>query len=274
MVQRSVAELQNPEYTGENRCVPCTVVNAVLTVALAAIVAAVASWLAGPPAAAVGSVAVLVVGALAIWLRGYLVPGTPTLTKRYMPAWMLAWFGKEPAPTAASEPPAIEDVESVLVGLGVLEFREDVDDLRFTDAFERDLDDALEALDAAVEPGDVTEPLGLHGEQFEFTEYGDAVAITREGRRVAKWPSRTALLIDAAAARVFAEYDPDWAARPPEQRSELVAAARLFVEECPDGSAAELSEETVESCCSTHEVVTIRCTESGDRLFEEPVRGG
>ncbi|EMA05294.1 hypothetical protein C439_00805 [Haloferax mediterranei ATCC 33500] len=37
-----------------------------------------------------------------IYLRGYLVPGTPTLTKRYLPPEVLRWFGKDPEPALAS----------------------------------------------------------------------------------------------------------------------------------------------------------------------------
>jgi hypothetical protein len=36
-------------------------------------------------------------GSLAlVYLRGYLVPGTPAFTKRYFPDWLLAWFDKTP----------------------------------------------------------------------------------------------------------------------------------------------------------------------------------
>ena len=44
----------------------------------------------------------LVVALAAIWLRGYLVPGTPELTKRYLPERALALFGKAPAATGAA----------------------------------------------------------------------------------------------------------------------------------------------------------------------------
>lgn len=78
---------REPEYTGENRCMPCTVLNAALALALTV------------AAAAFGPVTALVVfvGSFAsIYFRGYLVPGTPELTKRYLPARVLALFGKAP----------------------------------------------------------------------------------------------------------------------------------------------------------------------------------
>lgn len=85
------ATLRQPEYTGENRCPPCTVVNAVI--------AAVGSVTVGVVASPVAGAVALAVGAAAIWLRGYLVPYTPQLTKRYLPERVLAWFGKAESPT-------------------------------------------------------------------------------------------------------------------------------------------------------------------------------
>ena len=79
--------IREPEYTGENRCVPCTVLNVVLAVALTA-----ATAVFGPVVAAV----VLVASLGSIYYRGYLVPGTPELTKRYLPDRVLRLFGKAP----------------------------------------------------------------------------------------------------------------------------------------------------------------------------------
>jgi len=45
---------------------------------------------------------VFIASVILIHLRGYLVPGTPTLTKRYLPDDVLQLFGKEPARPAQS----------------------------------------------------------------------------------------------------------------------------------------------------------------------------
>ncbi|MFW6382462.1 MAG: hypothetical protein ACOCZD_00305 [Haloferacaceae archaeon] len=79
--------IREPEYTGANRCIPCTVLNGILAVALTA-----AAAVFGPVAAAV----VLVASLGSIYYRGYLVPGTPELTKRYLPDRVLRVFGKAP----------------------------------------------------------------------------------------------------------------------------------------------------------------------------------
>jgi len=79
--------VHKPEYTGENRCIPCTVLNVILAAALTAASAAF-----GPVVAA----AVFVASLGSIYYRGYLVPGTPKLTKRYLPDRVLRLFGKAP----------------------------------------------------------------------------------------------------------------------------------------------------------------------------------
>jgi len=82
-----VERLGRPEYTGENRCLPCTVLNAAIAVGAAALLSRRSR-----PA---GGAALLAALGL-IYLRGYLVPGTPTLTRRYLPESVLAAFGKRP----------------------------------------------------------------------------------------------------------------------------------------------------------------------------------
>lgn len=82
-----IKTLRQPEYTGENRCKPCTLLNLTIAVILSSVIAR-KSKLGG--ALAIG------VSIAHIYLRGYLVPGTPTVTKRYLPPAVLRWFGKKP----------------------------------------------------------------------------------------------------------------------------------------------------------------------------------
>ena len=114
-----VHRLRQPEYTGENRCTPCTVVNIAIAVVVSGLVATVF-----PPAA----VAVFVASVVAIYLRGYLVPGTPTLTKRYLPDSVLKLFDKYDPP----EPPALDDdadIEAFLLDVEAVEECRDGTDL-------------------------------------------------------------------------------------------------------------------------------------------------
>jgi len=114
----SITRYQNPEYTGANRCLPCTITN--VTVAA---VGALALGLVAPPLGAPSFLGAL----LTIYLRGYLVPGTPTFTRRCFPDWLLAVFDKpDPAPRSV-------DVEETLGAAGVLEDGDD--DLILAPAF-------------------------------------------------------------------------------------------------------------------------------------------
>ena len=134
-----MTSLRQPEYTGRNRCWACTTVNCIIAVALAAVLSALSVVLATPPIPAVIGVVVLILSGLAIWLRGYLIPGTSTLTKRYMPARTLAWFDNATATRSGpgTVGPASSDsdtLEAQLVEAGILVHRSD-DELCLTDRF-------------------------------------------------------------------------------------------------------------------------------------------
>jgi hypothetical protein len=79
----------------------------VLNIAIAGALTVSAALLATPLAGAV----VLVASLSAIYLRGYLVPGTPELTKRHAPGRLLRLFGKAPE---LPEPGETVDVEEYL----------------------------------------------------------------------------------------------------------------------------------------------------------------
>jgi hypothetical protein len=93
------------------------------------ILAAVASIAVGTFSIPVG-IAIAGLSATIIYLRGYLVPGTPTLTKRYFPDQVLRWFDK----TLGTTVDTTLDTEDQLRTLGVVE--ETNGDLSLTDSFE------------------------------------------------------------------------------------------------------------------------------------------
>lgn len=106
-----VDRLHQPEYTGENRCIPCTVVNVVIAAGVSALVAVGSTFFGA-------SVFALSIGT--IYFRGYLVPGTPTLTKRYFPERVLRWFDKDATTPIADETTKI-DPEQVLLDASAVE---------------------------------------------------------------------------------------------------------------------------------------------------------
>jgi len=283
--------LRRPEYTGENRCLPCTVLN----VALAAVGAVAVGALVAVELAA----AVLIVALAAIWLRGYLVPGTPALTKRYLPERVLGWFGKGRDPG----PPAEFDAESYLLSVGALVETADGSDLAFAPWFEsawrthlaalRDAADtefgASPATDGAIgastataetapdgtrpaAPADVAALAGLTGideDGLSLRWRGEPGFAHAGDERIGHWESRSAFLADVAADRALTTQLDDWASLPLVSRSGVLGALRLFVERCPTCEGpVQLEERVVESCCSSYEVVAGRCTACNARLFE------
>ncbi|WP_101296650.1 hypothetical protein [Halegenticoccus soli] len=257
-IRSEVGRLRRPEYTGENRCLPCTIVNLGLTA-----VGAVALGLVSPAA----GVAFALVAAVAIYLRGYLVPGTPALTKRYFPARVLRWFGKDPAASAAdvdAVDPSEIDVEERLTAVGAVEPAGD--DLRVAPAFEREwrraVDDALEAPERRA-----GELLGLTKPGIEIRS--DGCAVTDGGSEAARWRSREALLADLGAAPLLRERIPEWDSLGRATQGRLLAGLRVFLPFCPtcDGTPT-FERETVESCCHVAEVIVYDCDGCGARLLE------
>ena len=266
--RRAVDALRNPEYTGENRCLPCTVLNVVL---VAAVGAGLGGWLA--PAAGIAAVTV---GLGLVYARGYVVPGTPLLTRRFLPDTVLAYFehgGPETNPPA-SDGDTEFDPEAELLEAEALAPCLDRDDLcldsLFRTKWRSEMIAAAEDLDNAVYrllPPSFDEPV-----EVEFR--GQAVVTQVSGATIAEWPSRAAFIADAAGAAALAEADSKWANRGFAERTKLLGGLRLWLDRCSvcDGHV-ELSEETVESCCRSVDVVEAACTSCGARIFEAQLPG-
>ena len=263
-----VDRVRVPEYTGENRCQPCTVVNAIIAVVLAAIVGLV--W---PPA----GILALVIFAAAIYLRGYLVPGTPALTAEYLPERVLAWFGKAEAvgeTETAGEPAEEVDVEELLSAADVVEEDPEVDDLRLTDRFHevwwrrirqlREGGGAEERLAAIID---------VDPDELEVGGDGDRFVVSFEGEPIGRWDSDAAFYADLAVEPTLGEWIPEWETLGDRTRTELIAGLRAFLEECP-ACEAELEpvEDVRKSCCSTYVSVDVDCEACGARVFSGSYR--
>lgn len=250
------ARVRRPEYTGENRCLPCTAVNLVIAAGLTG-----ATALVSPPAA----VAVAGVSLASIYFRGYLVPGTPELTKRYLPERVLGWFGKAETPA-----PVADDFDAIafLDRTGVV--------------IERDgdaaLDPAFEAAlaEAALELGDETAAteaaaalIDADPERVSFAAVGDSWRVRLDGSPLGRWESRVAFVADLAAHATLSEWTDEWETVPGAARGRTLAAVRACLETCPVCAGdIELGTETVASCCREYEVVAATCTDCDARLFE------
>jgi len=258
-----VHRFRQPEYTGENRCVPCTVLNLAIAVVVVGLVSLVS-----PPV----GVVVFVASVAAIYLRGYLVPGTPTLTKRYFPDSVLRLFDKHDVP----EPPAVEDdddVEAFLLDVGAVEECRDGTDLCLTEDFRKAWNDRIER---HRERGDedgradaLFDGLDVDRDRVRVEPHGDAYEAYIDDTRVGQWESRAAYLADIAAEEEFRERHPAWSRLGFDQRTEVLGALRLWLERCPEcDGPVTLGEETVESCCRSIDVIAATCEACGSRVFE------
>ncbi|WP_254763754.1 hypothetical protein [Natrinema marinum] len=248
----TLARLERPEYIGENRCTPCTAVNVVLSFALAAAIGAAASPFAGALALGVSLVLVR--------LRGYLIPGTPTLTRRYLPEPVLERFGKSPAsaPTVETVTPA--ELASVLTAADVA--TDGTDELRLTPSFRARWDDRLSS-DGATTPGRdaVRSALGVD----DVDRLGDA-SFELEGRQRVGWVSPAALAADAAAAAELEDRIDGWDRLEADERRDLLTGLRLLRDRCPACSGPVVATtERLEHCCRRPRIAVRAACDACDR---------
>lgn len=264
----TLSRWKRPEYTGLNRCFPCAVVNSLIAVVLAVSSVAVVSATGSQWGIPVGT-SILVGSLLLIYFNGYLIPGTPELTKRYLPRRVLAAFGK--AGGLRSDGRFDPDAELRAAGLIV----EGPDDLQLLPEFERAwwvaIDD-IGAADMSVE-AEILQRLAVLGgfdvDELELDDGPRSFQAWYGDELVASWESRAACIADVAAADIVSEYDRWWDERPLAMQAELLGALRLFLERCPvcHGSVT-LSHEVVSSCCYDYDVVATTCGDCNARLFE------
>ncbi|KTG27193.1 hypothetical protein [Haloferax profundi] len=262
--------IHQPEYTGENRCIPCTVVNVLIAATMSIVLGIVWAPLA---------LASFVVFASVVYIRGYLVPGTPTLTKRYLPDRVLRWFDKEPTPgdEVGTDSDAMLDVdgspeldvEAVLQGARALEQCDDVDDLCLTDDFETAWTREIQRTDDAVVRRRLAAMLGIDTDRISLEDRDRWFVAIVGGTHVGRWESHGALIADMAADAVLEDRIDDWDALTNDHRSALARGIRVYLDQCPDcGGPVQFTEETAESCCRSWQVLVTRCDDCGSRLFE------
>ena len=203
-----------------------------------------------------GGLIVLTGGLGAIYFRGYLVPGTPTLTMRYFPPWLLELFGKELELRETLQPVAGVAVRATPEGG------------RLVGSFAAAWDDRIESIrDEGVTDADVATLLGVD----EASNVGEAAYVVDGGLR--RWLSPSALLADAAAAGVLSERGGDeWASLDPDERVATLRDLRKLLGYCPlcDGDLDNQETETVETCCTESErVLMATCVGCDVRLIED-----
>lgn len=246
--------IKRPGYTGENRCWPCTAVNAVL-LGIVSIAVAIVS----PPLA----VAVATFGAAGIWLRGYLVPYTPEFAPRLVAA--LPWdpFHDESEADGGSLADGLTDdaaigqsadgeaVLAALVENGVIEVDEETDQLFLSRSFERRWHEEMAELTAASDRDLADAAASI------VTEAADRSIVTSRGRTHIVLEGESSAATDelwlqrpVAVAEVAAVYALEDLGAPRELRRLAARPLCTFLETCPE-CEEELVEGNQHGCCGT-----------------------
>jgi hypothetical protein len=252
--------IRRPEYTGANRCMPCTITNLIIAVVI--------SGFLGIYSLPVG-VSLFVVFLGMIYLRGYLIPYTPVLTKQYFPESLLRFFDKQQTENLDSES-GLVDVENTLREMGIIEPCESSDDICLNETFEQRWKHRMRNLQQDKSRKEaIASLLEVSEEKTSTRTFGSAVVVHFENQQVGQWESEPALSADIAANEELSESYSTWDAVDPINRGRILSSLRMFLEECPAcGGPAKLQQETVESCCRSMEVAAVSCDNCDSRLFE------
>jgi|APHM01.1.fsa_nt_gi hypothetical protein len=240
---------RDPVYTGSNRCWSCTAVN------LALVAIGVGAAAAITPVAGIG---IAVFGVAAVWLRGYVVPGTPTLTRRYLPKRPLALFGKL---HSAKSAPTV-DPTGRLSTLGVLRDGEPRLSLSFRDSW-TNMAASLAGNDRATRRA-AGEVLAVPPADIVVNNDGLGINLTVTRDWVGQCPSQTALVADISTGVTLS--GDGWTGM---KQAERAARVRGIADRCPVcENQTPVSEDTVESCCGPRDVVSVTCPDCSVRLVE------
>lgn len=267
-----LAQLKQSEYTGQNRCWPCTLLNAGIS-----LVIGIFSWvillITNPlPSLHAGAVGLgLIIGCLlVIYFRGYLIPGTPTFTQRYLPTAVLEKFGKT---TEIGTEGLDADInpETILLQNSIISSCAAEDDLCIDPEFRRQWNTTIEDIhNQGAESKQLIEDFGISVDEWRVEKQNDVRVLWADSTLIGKWPSEAALLADAAAASILSLEYPFWGELSHAEKRELLYALRLFIEDCPtDDSGVEFGKKQVNSsCCGSTEVLAVTCSGTNEQLFE------
>ncbi len=256
-----LGSVRRPEHTGDRRCWPCTVANGLVLVAVSVAVAFVSR---------VAALAVLVLGAVAIAVRGYLVPYTP----HFAPALGAVFpvdFHEEPGPSGSLGREADgEDVLAALVAADVIVA--DGETLYLTDEFRerwrREVAALRELADGRFVAAVADAAPRASGARVERRRGHTAVVVepdtgsVTDERRLA-YP---VALAEVGAVRALAGRVSD-----PESRAAAAEPLRRFLETCPS-CEGRVEETTAQQCCGAPTnpregpQAVLACADCGERL--------
>lgn len=238
----AVDDLRDPAYTGQNRCWPCTLVNAAV-VAVVAVALAAATAPLGVVVAVAVAIVVAAVGLALVALRGYVVPGTPRFAPRLVEPLPVPFghAGDEPVGADSDALAVADDPEALLTRLIEADVVvADGDDLRLAGDVRGDWEAAMATLRAKGDDdlaGDLAEAVPFGAEVTPLDGWFDVV-----GEREASL-SRPVAIAEVAAVDVLTDrgIDHDTAAA-------AATPMRTFAEVCP-ACGGPVTETTLRNCC-------------------------
>ncbi|MEF8852507.1 MAG: hypothetical protein V5A44_09875 [Haloarculaceae archaeon] len=239
MSRAPVDWVRRPEYTGPNRCWPCTVLNLGIVAATGALAF---RW--GIPA----SLTVVGVGLALVALRGYVVPGTPRFAPRLVAGLPVA-FGHadrsldalgdahRPADGPTDDRGAVAVLEA-LVEAGVL--TDAGEDLFLDEAFREAWTERMAGLRTADDETLLGRVADACPADVEGQRHGDRVILA--GERDVR-TSRAVAIVETAAVETLGEWGVDG---PTAARA--AAPLRTFLRTCP-ACGGRVRETTRRNCC-------------------------
>ncbi len=238
---RGIEAIRRPEYTGENRCSACTVVNAVIVALLG-----LALYRRRKP---LGYLA-LAVGSALIYLRGYVVPGTPSFAPELVRPLPIDFEHDDPEGVGSgsltgsdedAEPTEFdgEEIIDALARAGVIEAGEE--ELYLNESFREDWEARIEEL-GELEPDDLADRTAAASRHdVEGEVHGNRILLKGAGRDV--WLSYPIANAEVAATETLANWDVD-----AEMRAAAAEPLRTFIELCP-ACGGHVRETTLRQCC-------------------------
>jgi len=286
VVNRFLEYAKKTEYIGENRCIPCTVLNSVLALGFAVLLGRRST---------VTALVWLLISSGAIYLRGYLVPRTPEITEQFFPDRVLKQFEHHPPVETEVElksgPKSTDDIGELATGNGrqrrdsvdpesflrrheVIEPCDDQDDLCLTSKFKSEWRDTVDEYKTRPLTGaQVASVFGyVENTSYELNELNGGLILQSSADTIGQWPSQGALVADLATTVVLDNRNLGWRSLSREQQTKILRGVRIFVDTFPTtGAPVDVLEETVQSCCRSVDVIAFVCSETGERLYEQPL---
>lgn len=262
------------EYTGENRCWPCTVLNIVISGGVGVGTAVLATLEVG--------IAAFALCVSIVYLRGYLVPWTPTISRRYVPKLHSVISTHERAGGARTGLQGLEADKrertfgleappgEFLAKLGVIQECQNEDDVCLSPQFRTDWYATIETVQDDEGIADsLARFFRVPRSDIGIKTYGDAIEVWVDGAWATSWDTEAGLIADLAAVSALESWCDEWWQLAIDDRGKLAYSLRPFLDTCPlcRGSLTTRRREG-EGCCFDREFLTGVCTQCGTQAFD------